>query len=299
MIRRSTLLVAFLLASTSRGGRADGYNLKREIAWARSMWPANLKDVQFESPVAKLLDWAPQGRSVTVWLFSQQHSCTEMELHRVPLSTPTPAGDTEGLIGKHFVSGNTPGTPSRMYKVTSVGFLFAEGDDYCTEDIVSGAPLGCGGVGREGPVFGTLSDIDQQSARFDGEPIGLDPECAGPIQWLKCESGGKRPCVGCGRVAINPIETSGSSYGDYRGDWITGADRRRATCREACPTQSSSPTLTRIEELERRTRVWRRRNLPLAEVPSLHRTSAGCMRTHFPNGLPSNPPAPRPGRSAR
>ena len=72
----------------------------------------------------------PSRTSVKVWLFSQQHSCTEMELHRVPLSTPTPAGDTEGLIGKHFVSGNTPGTPSRMYKVTSVGFLFAETDDY-------------------------------------------------------------------------------------------------------------------------------------------------------------------------
>jgi hypothetical protein len=299
MIRRSALLIVCLLASTNRVGRADGYNVKREIGWARSMWPADLKDVQFQSPTAKMLDWARPGGSIKVWLFSQDHACTEVELHRVTLSTPTPAGDTEVLIGKHFASSGTPGATSRSYAVTSLGFLFAETDDHCQEDIASEAPVGCGGVGREGPTYGALSDVDQESAGFDGEQIGLDPQCAGPVQWLKCESGGKRPCVGCRRVAISPIETSGSSYGDYRKDWIPGADRRRATCNEACPAQSSSPTLRRIEELERRTHMWRRRNLSLAEVPTLHRTLAGCMRTHFTNVLPPSPTAPRPGRNAK
>ena len=296
-IRRSALLIMGLLASTNRVGQAEGYDVKREIAWARSMWPADLKGIQFQSPTAKLLDWAPPGGSVQVWLFSQDHACTEMTLRRARLPKPTPAGDTEVLVGKHFAGDRAPGTTSRMYKVTSVGFLFAETDDYCTEDIVSEAPLGCGGVGREGPTYGALSEADQQRALFDGEPMGLDPECAGPVQWLKCESGGQRPCLGCRKVAINPSEASDSSYGDYRGVAIPDAARRRATCNEACPPQSSSPTLTRLEELERRTHVWRRRNLPLAEVPSLHRTLAGCMRTHFPSGVPSSATAPKRDRN--
>jgi hypothetical protein len=250
MSPRSALLMICLLALPIRVGKADRYDVKREIAWARLTWPADLKDVQFRSPTANLLDWAPPGGSIKVWLFSQDHSCTEMELHRVTLSTPTPAGDIEVLTGKHFVGDSTPGATTRMYTVTSLGFLFAETNDYCTQDVVSGAPLGCGGVGREGPTYGALSDVDEQSAHFDGEQISLDPQCAGPIQWLKCENGGKRPCLGCRRVSINPIETGDSSYGDHRTDWISDADRRRRTCDEACPDQSPSPTLTRIEALQ-------------------------------------------------
>lgn len=298
MVHRFALLTTCLLVSTIQVGKADGYNVRREIAWARSVWPADLKNVQFQSPTTKLLDWAPPGASVKVWLFSKNHDCTEMELHRVALSTPTSTGDTVVLIGKHFAANAQPGAASRTYTVVSLGFLFAETDDYCQEDIASGTPIGCGGIGREGPTFGALSGIDPESASFDGEPISLDPECAGPVEWLKCASGGKRPCVACRKVALNPIEIDDSSYGDYRGGWITDAHRRRATCNEACPDPPPSPTLSRIEELERRTHVWRRRNQAVAEIPTAHRTLAGCMRTHFPNGLPSPARLPRPGRKA-
>jgi hypothetical protein len=298
MVHRPVLLTVCLLASTNQAGRADDYNVKREIAWARSVWQADLKNVQFQSPTTRLLDWAPPGGSVKVWLLSENYRCTEIELHRVALATPTSAGDTEVLIGKHFVADANLGATSRTYTVVSLGFLFAETDDYCREDIASGTPLGCGGMGREGQSLGALSDIDGESARFAGEPISLDPECAGPVKWLKCESGGKRPCVACQKVALNPIEMDDSSYGDYRGGWITDSDRRRATCSEACPDPSPGPTLTRIEELERRTHVWRPRTVPAAEVPTVHRTLAGCMGAHSPKEASPAATPPRPSHKA-
>ena len=241
MVHRVALLIACLLAAANHEGRSGGYDVKREVAWARSVWPADLEHVQFQSPTTKLLDWAPPGGSVKVWLFSKNHSCTEMELHRVALPTPTSTGDTAVLTGKHFVVDARPVRRREPTRLFSLGFLFAETADYCLEDSASGTPRGCGGIGREGPTFGALSNVDRESASFDGEPISLNPECAGPIEWLKCASGGKRPCVACRKVALNPIEIDDSSYGDYRGGWVTDAQRRRATCNEECPDCFSEP----------------------------------------------------------
>ena len=68
MVHRLALLTVCLLASTNQARRTNGYDVKREIAWARSVWPAALKDVQFQSPTTRLLDWVPRGGSIKVCL---------------------------------------------------------------------------------------------------------------------------------------------------------------------------------------------------------------------------------------
>ena len=72
---------------------------------------------------------------------------------------------------KHFVAGATPDATARIYTVVSRGFLFVGTDDCRREDTASGAPLGCGEMGREGQSFGALADIEGVSTRFAAQTI--------------------------------------------------------------------------------------------------------------------------------
>jgi hypothetical protein len=80
-----SVLVALLLWGATRLARPEpSYDLPREIAWARSTWPADLKGIRFHSPKQKLLDWVRPGGSITVWAFSPKHACAPLELSRPP-----------------------------------------------------------------------------------------------------------------------------------------------------------------------------------------------------------------------
>jgi hypothetical protein len=280
MSRRLLVLVLLLLRGP-HSSRAEGaYDLKSEIAWARSHWSGDLKGLHFHSPTAKLFDWVPRGGAIRVWMFTGSAACVPIEVHRVP------DGDGELLVGKHFISQQArPAELSRMYRSVLIGSVFTESGDYCTEGNAAGASFECGD-GIYGPdwIVGVLSDVDRDSARFDGEVMALHPECDGPIEWLRCKSGGKRPCARCKRVSINPTEAQ-DSYSS--GGPIPDADWSRATCNEACAAEPPSPILARLEEMGRRTHIWRRRHQPLPEMPSLHRTLDGCVRAHFPKGRPA------------
>jgi hypothetical protein len=283
MSRRLLVMVLLLFRGPHSSRAEDAYDLKREIGWARSHWSADLKGLHFHSPTAKLLEWVPRGGAIKVWMFTGGGAaCVSIDLRRVS------DGDGEALVGKHFSGEQTRSTePSRTYTSVVIRSVFTESRDYCAVDIASGASLGCCGIGEPDRIVGVLSDVGQDSARFDGEEIALHPECDGPIEWLRCKSAGKRPCARCERVSIIPTE----AQADFSsGGPIPHADLRRATCNEACPAQPSSPILARLEELERRTHIWRRRHQPLTEIPSLHRTLAGCVRDHFPKGRPTEAP---------
>lgn len=62
---RPSILAGLLLVAWARpADPAESYNLRREVAWARSLWGADLEGVHFEAPTAKLLDWVPRGGSL-------------------------------------------------------------------------------------------------------------------------------------------------------------------------------------------------------------------------------------------
>jgi hypothetical protein len=293
MIRPLIVACLLLLASARPAGSEEPYNLKREVAWARAMWRADLKGVHFEAPIAKLLAWAPPGGTVKVWLFTSDDACTPTELRRVPLAHPTSRGETEVLTGKHFPSARpgpgglglpNPAETSRAFQPLWIGFELQVSSELCTEDITSGALLGCGGIGEDDQVYGALSDADSETARFGGVAIGLIPSCEGPLYWLKCRSGGKKRCRRCEQVALSPDEPAGWDPNNLESGEVFSRD---ATCDKPCPDPTPSPTLTRVHRLdERAPTIWRRSEEPPATVPSLHRTLAGCLRAHFPKGVP-------------
>ena len=95
MVHRVALLIASLLAAANHEGRSGGYDVKREVRLGAFGLAGGMWSTFSFSPHTQAADWAPPGGSVKVWLFSKNHSCTEMELHGVALPTPTSTGDTE------------------------------------------------------------------------------------------------------------------------------------------------------------------------------------------------------------
>ena len=57
-------------------------DLAGEIAWARATWPDVFADVHFETPLARLLAWAPPRGERVAYLYTEEHACREVGLHR-------------------------------------------------------------------------------------------------------------------------------------------------------------------------------------------------------------------------
>src|SRR6185436_19107936 len=115
-----------------------------------------------------------------------------------------------------------------------------------------------GTIGRENATYGALSYVDATVARFGGTPLVLYAECARPND--------------CKKISVTPVEAN--AFYDSLG------------------RQPSNPAVARIDELQSHTTIWQPSGEPLDETPSLHRTLAHCMRTHYPKGAP-------PGTSVR
>jgi hypothetical protein len=284
---RSILTVCFVLGLTRSAHPDAGYDLKREIAWARATWPRALEKLRFESPIATLVAWVPPGGSIKVWAYSPAHDCAPVELRRVSNPGPRTAGG-EPLEGMEVLEQEPRnGTDYRLYRVFWIGVLFTgNGDQLAWEERdAQGAwqLKGSSGTSSESEPYGALSHVDATVARFGGTPMALYGRCAGPVRWLKCSSGGERPCVGCKQTEIDVVEAS-----DHYSDGGLFSPNRPATCHERCPPESN-PAFARLDALQSRIRIWQPSGEPRAETPSLHRTLASCMRTHHPNT-----PAPRP-----
>jgi hypothetical protein len=294
-MRRSILTVCLVLGIT-RPARPDaGYDLKREIAWARATWPRDLKTLRFESPTAKLVAWVPPGASIQVWAYSPAHDCAPVELRRVSDPGPRTAGG-EPLEGKEiFEQSLRNGAPTRFYQVFWIGDQFtSNGDQLAWEQRdAQGAwqPTGSSGTSSDSEPFGALSHVDATVARFGGTPMALYGRCVGPIRWLACRSGGERPCIGCEKTEIDVVEAR-----DHYSDGGLFSPDRPATCHERCPPESN-PALARLDVLQSRIQVWQPSGESRAETPSLHRTLASCMRTHHPKTAPPRARSPMKPRA--
>jgi hypothetical protein len=179
------------------------------------------------------------------------------------------------------------GREAMAWRSFAFGDLFSDGGEALSleERDANGKwqPAGqTGTVGRELATYGVLSYADATVARFGGTHLWLHTECAGPVEWLKCKSGGGRPCVGCRTISVVPVAVN-ENYGGMGLMW----GRRRPTCQDPCPPSPPNPAEARLEELQSHVTVWQPSGESLANTPSLHRTLASCMRTHYPNGSPA------------
>lgn len=250
----SGCLSACLVVGVARAVAADpGYDVKREIAWARHTWASDLQGVRFGTPTKKLLAWVPAGGSIEAWAFSPSHECDRIELRR----------EGDELVGESIVyKGVSQGRESRAWKAFAFGDVFAEGGESLRGEVRDAdgtwQPAGqTGTIGREDDTYGALSYVDATVARFGGTPLALYAECAGP--------------VGCKKIAMTTIETNVH----YEG---LGSDRAHR--------EPPNAIVARIDELQSHVTIWQPSGEPLAETPSLHRTLAHCMRTHYPKGAP-------------
>lgn len=291
MIRRPIPMALLLVAAAAAEGSAGGYNLEREIAWARSRWPDDLQGVRFRAATAKLVNWVPPRGAIEVWAFSPAHACTPIELRRPADSTRVSPSGAAWLVGKEIVGHDfRQGREIRAYREFTIGFVFSSGDDEIRTEAQDASGkwqlAESSGTGAESASYGALSDVDAEVARFGGEPLALHPMCAGPIEWLKCPSGGERPCDRCRRIALIP-----AGVADYFSDGGLLSRDRLTTCQEPCPTRPENPALARLRQLEERANIWRPQRQSDAAIPSLHRTLAGCMEAHFPKVRAGNVPA--------
>jgi hypothetical protein len=269
-----------------------GYDLKREIAWARLRWPGDLDGVRFGVRTEKLMAWVPPGASIDAWAYSPSHDCDRVKLHRIS-GAPAAIYGHDLLVGESIVyTGVDHGREVRAWKSFSFGELFSEAGEALSGEVqdANGTwhPNGqTGTIGRPDATYGVLSYVDANVARFGATRLALHAECTGPVEWLKCASGGERPCVGCKKIAVVAVETD-AYYSGMGFQW----GRRRPTCNEACPSRSPNPAVARLDELQSHVTVWQPSEEPLAETPSLYRTLADCMRTHYPNGPPPRTKTP-------
>jgi hypothetical protein len=281
------IVSACFVLGVARFVAADtGYDLKREIAWARLRWPGDLDGVRFGVRTEKLLAWVPPGASIDAWAYSPMHSCDLVKLHRIS-EGPAAIHGHDLLVGESIVyTGVDHGREVRAWKSFSFGVLFSEAGEALSREERNAdgtwVPMGqTGTIGLEDATYGVLSYVDANVARFGGTHLVLYAECDGPVAWLKCTGGGERPCVGCKKVLVSPEEAD-AHYDGLGFMW----GRRKPTCNEACPNRPPNPAIARLDELQSHVTIWRPSREPLAETPSLHRTLADCMRTHYPNGPP-------------
>jgi hypothetical protein len=273
-VRLSILSACLILVGARFVAAEPRYDVQREIAWACHRWAIDLEGVRFGTPTKKLLAWVPAGGSIEAWAFSPSHECDRIELRR----------DGDELVGESIVyKGVSQGRELRAWKVFAFGDVFAEGAEALRSETRDAdgtwQPAGqTGTIGRENTTFGALSYVDAAVARFGGTHLVLYAECAGPIEWLTCRSGGERPCIACQKISVTPVEAN--AYYDGLGFAL---GRRQPSCKERCPQRPPNPAVARVDELQSHVTIWQPSGEPLNETPSLHRTLAHCMRTHYPN----------------
>ena len=272
-------------------------DLRTELAWARAGWGDDLRGVHFHAPVAKLRAWVPPGRTIQVYVYTPEHACQRVELSRDGETDEGPEGAPavrrHRLVGKvNFESRiDEDGTRLRTFSPLSVGALLSAEDGGSAE---ARGPDGrwqahsSWGFGGE-TVFGALSSVDGDVARFGGDPVELHARCDGPFDWLPCTSGGERPCDSCQRLHVMTVPLHSLFGSSHHFD-------RPVTCQEKCPPPRAPPAQARLDALFGRATPWVPSRRPIAEIPAIYRSRsrsrsralarAACLAVHFPVRCP-------------
>ena len=267
-------------------------DLAGEIAWARATWPDVFADVHFETPLARLLAWAPPRGERVAYLYTEEHACREVGLHRenpdtLDDGTSEPATALGGrLRGPTWIQ---HGREGRNVRLVSVGDeLEVDVGSFPTEEKDANGRWRYrpgAAIGIMPDRLGWLSYADDRVARWDARPLGLQTACTGPPEWLACPTGGERPCPACDPVSVY-VEDTGHDIihlmgvRNRTGLERSGLGQRRATCTALCPGPPDSPDIVRLRALVSRVGIWRPQKRPAAEVASLYRSRADCLREH-------------------
>jgi hypothetical protein len=293
------VVVALSFGAASHAGEpaAAAPDLAGEIAWARATWPDTFADVKFETPLATLLAWAPPRGERAAYLYTEDIACRAVGLER---DRPEPFDDgttepattmTARLRGPTRIE---HGREARSVKVLSVGDeLTLDVGSFPTEEKDARGrwrrrPGTAIGIMPE--QYGYLSHADESVARWDADPLRLRTACKGPTEPLACAGGGERPCQRCDRVLVYVVISRHDVIvlGDGRTD-ATGLERSDLgrgpgppTCHDPCPRAADGPDIARLRALVARVGMWRPGGRPAAEVASLYRSHADCVREHPP-----------------
>jgi len=268
---------------------APPFDGEREIAWARGRHPTELATVSFESLSPRLEAWVPEHTELTVYLLSDQHTCTKTLLSR-PLRQPDEEGsdavalDAHAdpasehlLIGRIDVQEKTKGKiRERSYYAGTFGHYFETQSAWGIEQLVAGSwvQTSSSAIGDPPEYQGTLSNIDDEVAVFGGVPVNASVQCDGPAEIWQCPSGGERFCDSCrrSRVELREVPPRTSRF-----EGVTlGSIPTPEPCNDRCPEKVPADR-ERIERLFASTPAW----FPAPNLgrppPALHRSKAHCL----------------------
>jgi hypothetical protein len=244
-------------------------DLAAEIAWARATWPGIFDGLHFHAPLAKLRAWVARG-PVSVYLFNEDFACTAATLSPSRSSGPM----TAKIVGRSYVE---DGRTLREVTYVTVDLELSREDGSAHEAKDEDGQwhlTDSSGYGVPPTIYGSLSSVDENVARWDGRLQIIRPFCDGPYEWLTCAGGGERPCLRCDDVSfmiVNPTSLGGHhrSHGN-----------RPVTCDDACPRYPENPKIERLSALSANLSLWRAEKQPLAAVPSIYRSRGDCLREH-------------------
>jgi len=292
-------VIVLLAASIGPAAHADAPppaspDVEAEMAWARATWPDQFKDVRIDTPLARLLAWAPRRGTRTAYLYTIDIACRSVSLQSdepdVVEGEPEPVTTMTAMLrGRAHVE---EGRQVRGLKPLTVGdeLTLETGEFPYEEKDARGRWRRKGGpaLGIMPEHYGWLSYVDDRVARWDAEPLRLEVTCKGATEWLACSAGGEHPCERCDHFLVY-LESAAYGYYGIAGGTPAAVGlsnpeigvKRVATCRDRCPSHPDSPEVTRVRQLARRAGgFWRDAKTPLSKVSSLYLSRADCLREH-------------------
>ncbi|MFO0548924.1 MAG: hypothetical protein U0271_11080 [Polyangiaceae bacterium] len=237
----------------------------RELAWARSRWPAELRRVQIGSHLSALKDWLADVESIPIWLSSPIGECAPGTLTRIK--------DQDELVLVVYSNERTEqgvrvrdyndGTVSDELDLGGSGGRQIQAADGTWQDRERWSQSDVGS-------WGHLSKVTHDLARFAGRWVDLRASCAGPTFHIDCQSSVGNQGDDCSTCSEVRVTVSERDMGMMR---THVAAVPRIGC--SCPTPEN-PDLDRVAALFSSIDPWAVTDASDADAPTLYRTLAAC-----------------------
>ncbi len=251
----------------------------RDHAWLRERWPEQTRNITFSSLAPKLSAWVKEGDELRAFFTMDGRRCQPVVLRRT-----SDGGELDALHGRIIESETTlDGGTERTFIAASFGHQLHVQSGGGTErfDGKEWVQHSGWGIGDGGSTLSVLSDVDAQSARWEGVAVRFEAHCNGPMETLPCAGGGSRACDACEDVALSVHDYRPSMMGYGVARTIRGPT---PGCSEPCPP-ASNPAIPRLAASTAFSGAWRRlsgddRPDP---VPTLYRSEARCLKESRPD----------------
>jgi hypothetical protein len=254
----SVVAVVATSAAPSASVAAPTPDWKGELAWARGAYP-ELAALRDEIDAKPFLAWV--SSSGTLYLSAESHRCAEVAATREDDAIKLVIHLPEHVVAGHRVRDYIDGRASE-----SLRFGYGGGSEERGADGLWVPTAGWGASDIDDR--GWLVSVDGDVARFEAEPVRVEPSC-GPWVDVSCPSGGTHRCNQCTDIQFR--------FAVLRG--LVGMHHARATidtCAAPCP-EADNPDLGRLEALFGAVDVLYRETATNSRKPSrLYRTLTAC-----------------------